>query len=392
MAGMMGTTGLLMRCVQLGSFGSLLLSAHSFLNTLLVRRPHAPEKGGPASPSFLVLTDTVTVCIPARNEAANIGACLDAVLANRDVEGLRVLVLDDGSTDQTRAQTLAVATVDARVKLIEGGDAELPSGWLGKTWACQRLLTNVETSVVIYVDADVRLHSHALEASVAMLREHRLSLLSPYPQQLVGSWPERFTQPLLQWLWMTFLPLGLAEGITPVSMAAANGQFMVLDTEALRGIGGFATVKGEVLDDVALARSLKRSGFRAIVAEGSTLATCRMYQGWAELRDGYTKNLWSATGSLFGAAAIITLFFGLYLLPVVGFVVGLVQGAGLLILFSVGGYLAGVLGRGVSARSTGGSVIDAVFHPASIAVLIWLIIRSWKQHLRGSITWKGRTL
>jgi hypothetical protein len=384
--------GLLLLGVRLGCLGSLLLSAHSVLNARLVRRPQAPEKGSPALPNFPVLTDTVTLCIPARNEAANIAACLDAVLANRHVDDLRVLVLDDGSTDQTRSHALAAAAVDARVRLIDGGDAELPNGWLGKTWACQRLFAQVETSVVIFVDADVRLHPQALVLGVTMLREHRLSLVSPYPQQVVGSWPERFTQPLLQWLWMTFLPLRLAEAIKPVSMAAANGQFMVLDTEALRGIGGFETVAGEVLDDVALARSLKRSGFRAIVAEGSTLATCRMYQGWAELRDGYTKNLWSATGSLFGAAAMVTLLFVLYLLPVIGFVVGLVQGSGLLILLSVGGYLAGVLGRGVSARSTGGSVIDAVFHPASIAILIWLIVRSWKQHLRGSISWKGRTL
>jgi hypothetical protein len=385
-------TGLLALGMQIGGLGSLLLSAHSFVNSHLVRRTQATGYSSPGFPSFPVFTDTVTVCIPARNEEANIGACLNAVLANRGVTDLRVLVLDDGSTDQTRTQALAVAAVDTRVCVIDGGDGELPAGWLGKTWACQRLLTNVETSMVIFVDADVRLGSNAIVASGILLRELRLSLVSPYPKQLVGSWPERLTQPLLQWLWMTFLPLRLAEGIKPVSMAAANGQFMVLDTQTLRDIAGFETVAGEVLDDVALARSLKRSGFRSIVAEGSTLAMCRMYRGWPELRDGYTKNLWSATGSLFGAAAMITMLFGLYLLPVIGFVVGILQGSGLLAIFGAGGYSAGVLGRGISARTTGGSIRDAVFHPVSIAILIWLIIRSWKHHLQGSIIWKGRRL
>jgi cellulose synthase/poly-beta-1,6-N-acetylglucosamine synthase-like glycosyltransferase len=369
--------------------GSLFLSMHSCVNALLVRRPAVSSQ---SIHNGEVSGEGLTVCIPARNEANNIDACLQAVLANRGVADLRVVVLDDGSTDNTGAMASALAKTDARVHVIDGGDAAVPSGWIGKTWACERLLEKVETSVVVFVDADVRLGPEALVASTRILREHSLSLVSPYPKQLVGSWAERLTQPLLQWLWLTFLPLRLAERSKAPSLTAANGQFMMLDTKALRSIGGFSSVAGEVLDDVALARSLKRSGFRATVAEGSTLATCRMYDGWPALRDGYTKNLWSATGSPLGAAAMIASFFGLYLVPVFGIVAGVLFSNGQLLGVGLAGYAAGVFGRMVTARTTGGSLRDAIFHPISMGILAWLIVRSWRKHRRGAITWKGRSL
>jgi Glycosyltransferase like family 2 len=385
----------LVSVVGFASVGALALSMHSCLNAILVRRPSSSGtfvSGSAEAPEVGALRDGVTVCIPARNEATMIEACIKAVLANRGLTDLRVTVLDDGSTDDTRSIALAAATSDARVRIIDGGNASLPDGWIGKTWACERLLGTVETSVVVFVDADVRLGPNALFAGVQLLRGHSLSLISPYPKQLVGSWVERLVQPLLQWLWLTFLPLRLAERSTSPSLTAANGQFMVFDTKALRSIDGFTSVAGEVLDDVALARSLKRSGFRATVAEGSQLATCRMYDGWPALRDGYTKNLWSATGSPLGAAGMIAMFFGLYILPVLGILAGLLLVNAQLLAVSLGGYAAGVFGRVVSARTTGGSARDAVFHPVSIAILAWLIVRSWRKHRRGAITWKGRSL
>jgi Glycosyltransferase like family 2 len=389
--------------VAVASFGALLLSAHSVLNAILVRRPPSASgrsflgARGSASPSDSALpgdsvSEAITVCIPARNEAMGIGVCVASVLANRGVADLRVIVLDDASSDDTRLIVATEARHDARLSLVEGGDVALPEGWIGKTWACERLLALVTTPVVVFVDADVRVGPAALSGGLAMLRRHSFSLVSPYPKQLVGTWAERLTQPLLQWLWMTFLPLRLAERTKPVSLTAANGQFMILDTETLRRIGGFQSVAGEVLDDVALARSLKRSGSRATVAEGSTLATCRMYEGWESLRDGYTKNLWSATGSRAGAAGIIALFLALYLLPIMGMFAAALTGNATLFLVGTGGYLFGVGGRFVTARATGGSLRDAVFHPISIVILVWLIVRSWREHRRGTITWKGRSL
>ena len=108
---------------------------------------------------------------------------------------------------------------------------------------------------------------------------------------------ERLVQPLVPWLWATTLPLRLAERSPRPSLAAANGQFLVL-TRARRtsGPAGHAAVRGEVLEDIALLRAVKRSGGRGGPIDGSRLAACRMYDGWPALRDGYAKSLWAAVG------------------------------------------------------------------------------------------------
>ena len=105
-----------------------------------------------------------------------------------------------------------------------------------------------------------------------------------------GRWPrgsaERLVQPLVPWLWATTLPLRLAERSPRPSLAAANGQFLVLTRRGYDRAGGHAAVRGEVLEDIALLRAVKRSGGRGVPIDGSRLAACRMYDGWPAVRDG----------------------------------------------------------------------------------------------------------
>ena len=148
----------------------------------------------------------------------------------------------------------------------------------------------------MFVDADVVLAPHAVAAAVAVLRGAGLDLLSPWPRQLADGAAARLVQPLLQWSWMVSLPLRRAERSPHPSLCAANGQFLVADAAALARAGGFGGVGAEVLDDLALARAVKRAGGRVGVADGTEIAACRMYDGWADLRAGYRKSLWAAFG------------------------------------------------------------------------------------------------
>src|SRR5205807_5961315 len=134
----------------------------------------------------------------------------------------------------------------------------LPSGWLGKPHACWHLARAATGTVLVFVDADVVLAPDAVAGAVSLLRNEGLAFVSPYPRQLAGSWLERLVQPLLQWSWLAFLPLRLAERGHRPSLANANGQLLVVDTAAYRRAGGHASVRAEVVDDVALARSLRR--------------------------------------------------------------------------------------------------------------------------------------
>ncbi|MCW2677939.1 MAG: hypothetical protein JWR70_2979, partial [Modestobacter sp.] len=278
---------LLRVCAGLSVAGAL----HAAVNTWLLRRPAVP-----APP----VTGRVAVVLPVRDEAAHVLDCLTAVLDQWGVPDLRVVVVDDGSTDGTPELVAAVA--DPRVQLLR---APPPApGWLGKPSACaQGSAAAGDAEVLVFLDADVRLMPDALASAVALLRAHDLDLVSPWPRQLTGSAAERLVQPLQQWLWTTLLPLRLAERSPRPSLAAANGQFLVVRRAAYDRAGGHAAVRGQVIEDVALLRAVKRSGGRGVVVDGSTLAACRMYDGWPAVRDGYAKSLWSAVGGRPGAAA-----------------------------------------------------------------------------------------
>jgi hypothetical protein len=140
-----------------------------------------------------------------------------------------------------------------------------------------------------------------------------------------------------------------------------------------------------VLDDIALLRAVKRSGGRGVVVDGTELATTRMYDGWPALRDGYAKSLWSAGGTPVMSAAQCAALAAIYLLPAAAAVRGSRAG--------FAGYLAGVAGRAITGRRTGGRVLpDAAAHPLSIALLIELTALSWWRRQRGTASWKGRRL
>ncbi len=364
-----------------------LLCGHTFVNSRLLRRP---------SISGDICLESVTVCIPARDEQDNIGDCLQSVLQSAQVPDLHIIVFDDDSSDATAAVVTAIAQADHRVTLCRSTLA-LPPQWLGKPWACQQLLDQSSgwtnpSDIIVFVDADVRLEPAAICSGIALLRAHNMQMVCPYPRQRAMTWGERLVQPLLQWLWLTFLPLRIAERPRPLSMTAANGQFMIIDRNALNEIDGFRSVANNVLDDVALAKEMKRAGMRAGVVDGTRLATCRMYRGWKELRDGYSKNLWAGTGTKLAAFGLGSFLVLVYLLPwllLLGAVGTLRLDIGLVACVSI---VLSFVGRVISAHNTGANKRDALLHPASIVTLLYLLTRSWRLHRRRALAWKGRSI
>ena len=365
--------------VAAASIGAVLASLHTALNLRRLRRPVAAP-----------VTEHVSILIPARDEAANIGACLTAAMDSQLVQLLEILVLDDGSSDDTPEVVRRTALDDPRVRLIPGGNLPLPAGWLGKPWACARLADQAAGDVLVFLDADVHLQPEGIAATVTLLRQSGLDLVSPYPRQLADGLLVRLVQPLLQWSWLTFLPLGIAERSARPSLAAANGQLLAVDAAAYLAVGGHNSVRGEVLDDIELLKSFKQSGFHGSVVDGTDIATCRMYTTAQELIAGYSKSLWAAFGSRSGAVASTGALLLLYVVPPAAALLGPTQRAR---GFGVAGYLAGVVGRTLVARRTGQQVIpDVLSQPASILAFAGLTALSWHRHNAGTLVWKGRSL
>ncbi|NES29539.1 glycosyltransferase [Micromonospora terminaliae] len=359
------------------------LTAHTVVNaTAWLRRP---------GNNPVQVTEAVAVLLPLRDEADRVTPCLRALLAQHGVPELRIVVLDDGSTDGTADVVRAVAGDDPRVTLLTG--VAPPPGWLGKPHACWQLATRTgpAPTVLVFVDADVVLTPYAVAAAVTGLRAAGATLLSPYPRILVRTAADRLVQPLLQWLWLTFLPLRAMERSPRPSLAAAGGQFLVVDRAGYLRAGGHAAVADRVLEDIELARAVKRSGGRIALADGSRLAECRMYDSWPQLRDGYSKSLWASFGHPAAAAVVVALLLLLYTAPPLVALGALVAGAPVPAGLALAAYLLGVTGRAVSARATGGRAWpDALAHPVSVVVLGWLTLRSYHLRKRRRLTWRGR--
>lgn len=332
----------------------------------------------------------ISVLVPARDEAGYVGHCLSAIRAQVDAELLEILVLDDRSADGTAVVVQHHVDDDSRVRLI-GSEGEPPHGWLGKTWACHQLAEAAKGEVLVFVDADVVLQPRAFARMVPLLGTPSgsgaaIDAVSPYPRQVAVTWAERLVQPLLQWSWSTLLPLSLAESSARTSLVAANGQLLAITREAYDAIGGHAAVRGQVLDDVALFQELKRNGRRGVLADGTQIAECRMYEGWSDLRDGYSKSLWAAFPSPVAAGAFAAVSLLAYVVPPLA---ALLRGSPV----GAAGYTAAVAGRAVVAHRVGARVWpDSLLHPVSTALFAYLVGRSWLGRRRGTLTWKGRPL
>ncbi len=228
---------------------------------------------------------TVSLLVPARNEAHNLRETLPGML----LQGVQeILVLDDHSTDGTAQVVEAFSRQDTRVRLLPG--LPKPEGWMGKTWACFQLAQTAQGEVLLFTDADVYWRKHAVRAVLARMERERAGLVSVYPRQITPSLAERVLLPLIDDVLLCYLPYPLIATPFP-SAAAANGQVMAFTRQAYLAAGGHSAVRGEVLEDVRLAQKTKAAGERLAVALGGGLVAVRMYRSFAEIIEGLGKNL-----------------------------------------------------------------------------------------------------
>jgi len=324
------------------------------------------------------LTQSIGVIVPMRNEAENVEGLVATLAAQEG--SFHFYLLDDNSEDQTFELLQRFTTADSRFTVIKG--AVLKDKWIGKTWALQQLFDASNEEILVSIDADVRLSNAAINKAVTSLNNARLDFVSPYPRQIAQSFAERLIQPLLQWSWLTTVPLRYAESSGQKSMAVANGQFFVVRRSALAAIGGYQSVKHAVIDDVFLARELVKSGSSGTVMNGSDIAETHMYASWSEIKAGYGKSLNQAFGSIVGAVFVVAFLIATCIAPLL---LGLLGNP-----YGWLGFAAIVGTRMLSAIKSRGRVLDSVLHPISVLALVYLIVYSYLR--RGSIQWKGRTV
>ncbi|MGO4388439.1 glycosyltransferase family 2 protein [Microvirga sp. 2YAF29] len=229
----------------------------------------------------------VSILIPARNEAQNIGGALDAALASTGTE-IEVLVIDDGSTDATAEIVKAYAAHDPRVRLLSA--PPLSEGWTGKVHACHHLAKEARGTHFLFVDADVRLAPRAAALIVAHAQTIGVGLVSAVPRQIMSSLGELLTVPTINLLLLGYLPIKAMRSSSNPRFGAACGQLMLVESKAYRASGGHAAIRSLIHDGIQLARLFRQKGFMTDLMPGERLATCRMYTRFGDAWNGFAKN------------------------------------------------------------------------------------------------------
>ncbi len=269
---------------------------------------------------------SLTVVIPAYNEADNIATCLESVLSSTPpcVEW-QVLVVDDESSDAT-AELAAVCAarhphISAGFSLLSAGPRPAAERWVGKNWACARAMEQVHSDWVLFIDADVQLQADALQRSLAQAISDQADLLSLAPRLTCGCLAEWMVQPIMASLLGLGFPIEAAND--PASdVAFAAGPFMLFRRSTYERIGGHRALAAEVVEDLALARAIKACGYRLRYLLGLDAVDLRMYADLAALWEGWTKNwclgLDRDPAKALAAAGVVVVMFSIpwLLLPV----------------------------------------------------------------------------
>ncbi len=324
----------------------------------------------------------VSIIVPARNEEACLAACLQSLVGQSGISR-EIIVVDDGSTDQTRA----IAAGFSEVRVVT--PSLLPVGWSGKTNAMVAGASAARGEWLLFTDADTIHRPGSLARAVAEGERQGSDLLSYSPQQDVRSLVEKSVMPVIfAELASTFRPSQVSDPNS--AAAAANGQYLLISRAAYDAVNGFAGVGSSLLEDVALARAVKASGRKILFRYAPDAVSTRMYGSFLQLREGWTKNLvflFPATVQLAVLRAIeFFLIVGCAALAAVGVARDLRHTA--IIAGLVGVVLYGVFMQRVrKAHFRWDCNLLALF---GLPVFSYLLLRSRLFHSRGEVTWKGR--
>jgi glycosyltransferase involved in cell wall biosynthesis len=339
----------------------------------------------------------LTVIVPARNEEDCLGDCLESLVSqSEDIFELgkdwELIVVDDGSTDRTVEITLGIAGVTVM-------EAEkLEPGWTGKNNAIWTAARRARGRWLLFTDADTIHEPGGLRHGLHEAERHKVGMLSYSPRQIVKGFAQRSLMPLV------FCELALAYPPAKVSdpaqrIAAANGQFLLVEREAYRKLGGHASVAGEVLEDVELAVLAKRRRVGLRFRYADDIVSARMYRTTAAMIEGWTKNL----KLLFDNALMLAIFRAidivlLFGLPVLAWKLWNARlGAHGLEWMGAGWILALLWLRTLfrfyrRVAKSNFPFLDCAISPLGLPLFVVLLYRSWFQHrILKRVSWKGRS-
>ncbi|HEX2921657.1 MAG TPA: glycosyltransferase family 2 protein [Bacteroidales bacterium] len=258
----------------------------------LLTQTHLPYSSGKCAMKISVL-------IPARNEQDNIGNLLND-FESLKVNDLEILVFDDQSEDNTAPVINEFVSRDGRFRIIQSDG--LPEGWLGKNYACHSLAAQAKGDYLLFLDADVRINASLIPDALHYAEETGSDLVSIFPMQKIITAGEWATVPNMNYILASLLPLLLVRKTKNQSLAAANGQFMLFRSSVYKEALPHELFKNNKVEDILTARFFKKIGYRVSCLLGDERITCRMYSGYSEAVNGFSKNITEFFGGSYSVA------------------------------------------------------------------------------------------
>ena len=349
---------------------------------------HFPElPGNIATPQ---LSPSVSIILPVRNQASTVQECVGS-LVEVEYPNKEIIVVDGGSTDGTRE---ILQKFLLRITILD--EEPLPSGWVGKNWACHQGYRKSKGELLLFTDGDSIHSTDSLTRSVSFLQSEKAAMVTLAPATILRSFWEKVLQPPI-FLLILILVGGKLVNEDHRGNAIANGQYMLFQREAYEKIGGHAAVRDKIIEDYSLARLLKKAGMRLRFVTAQDALGVRMYASLGEIWKGWRKNFYTVSQRhMFAkAAARIALMFTLLILPFAVLAYGLVLAPAdpLNPYLISGAFMSFLLWLGIAVldRSIKIPLGYALLFPVAISVYIGIGIDST---LRGSLgygfSWKGR--
>lgn len=332
----------------------------------------------------------VSVLVPARDEEANIAACLRSLSA-QTYPSFEIIAVDDGSRDRTFELIEAAAHADSRIVPLRAPPT--PPGWLGKSAALAFGARRARGQWLLFTDADTVHQRHALASAIAHACRRKLDLLSMLPRAETGSLLECILQPATMGWYGLWFPLDRVN--SPQHAAAfANGQFLLIHADAYRTIGGHAVARSQTMEDLTIARAAKQAGLRIECALGKRIFSVRMYdsarrywRGWRRILTHSFDARWRTLLAKAAQVASMSVAPPLLLLVTVG--LGAAGGASgpLWIAAVTGSGLATLLALAFAGKANtlvGAPVLPALSYPLAGIVVTALLLDSARHAATGA--------
>ena len=354
------------------------------LNLRSLKTPHSNSKIPEPAP-------LVSILIPARDEEANIEACLES-LRKQDYPNFEILVLDDNSSDNTANIVERISAKDSRIQQIRG--EPLPEGWAGKPFACYQLAKEARGSWLLFTDADTTHAPHMIRSVLALALRLKASLLSGFPRQLATSLAQKIAIPVLYFIILSWLPLWWLQRSKKPKPSLAIGQLLLFPREEYWRIGGHEAVKSRILEDVWLGVEINRHGGRQVAVNLSPVVSCNMYRNVGAMWEGFVKWIYSVAAlSPIGLTVMLIAGYAFFLAPFYWlwndlFVATTPTGWGPIIIFQISMI---IVMRWLVDNHFKEPVVSSLLHPVGFSFLILTAIYAgFRRAVGAGVCWKKR--